>query len=70
MQSIFQQAGIMGVSPTPIVVLSHLEDSWATIPDQGKREGPREYWEKGQVLWICRGVGVVTSRVIRDEYRI
>ena len=37
---------------------------------RGKQEGPREYWEKGQVLWICRGVGVVTSRVIRDEYRI
>jgi len=37
---------------------------------RGKREGPREYWEKVQVLRICRGVGVVTSRVIRDEYRI
>ena len=37
---------------------------------RGKLEGPREYWEKGQVLWICRGVGVVTSRVIRNEYRI
>ena len=33
-------------------------------------EGPREKWEKGQVLRICRGVGVVPSRVIRDEYRI
>jgi len=32
-------------------------------------EGPRENWEKVQVLWICRGVGVVTSRVIRDKYR-
>ena len=29
-----------------------------------------EDWEKGQVLWISRGVGVVTSKVIRDEYRI
>ena len=37
---------------------------------QGKREGLWEYWEKVQVLWICRGVGVVPSRVIRDEYRI
>ena len=37
---------------------------------QGKREGPRENWEKVQVLWICRGVGVLPSRVIRDEYRI
>ena len=36
----------------------------------GKGEGPRENWEKVQVLWICRGVGVVLSRVIRDEYRI
>ena len=36
----------------------------------GKGEGPRENWEKVQVLWICRGVGVVPSRVIRDEYRI
>ena len=36
----------------------------------GKGEGPREYWEKVQVVWICRGAGVVTSRVIRDEYRI
>ena len=35
-----------------------------------KQEGPREYWEKGQVLWICRGDGVFPSRVIRDEYRI
>ena len=35
-----------------------------------KGEGPRVNWEKLQVLWICRGVGVVTSRVIRDEYRI
>ena len=33
-------------------------------------EGPLENWEKVQVLWICRGGGVVTSRVIRDEYRI
>ena len=33
---------------------------------RGKGEGP---WEKVQVLWICRGVGVVTSRVTRDEYR-
>ena len=37
---------------------------------QGKGEGPREKWEKVQVLWICRGVGVFPSRVIRDEYRI
>ena len=36
----------------------------------GKGEGPRENWEKVQVLWICRGVGVVPSRVIRDEYRM
>ena len=35
-----------------------------------KGEDPQENWEKGQVLWICRGVGVVPSRVIRDEYRI
>ena len=35
-----------------------------------KGEGPRENWEKVQVLRICRGGGVVTSRVIRDEYRI
>ena len=33
------------------------------------QEGPREIWEKVQVLWICRGVGVVPSRVTRDEYR-
>ena len=37
---------------------------------QGKGEGPRKNWEKVQVLWICRGVGVVTSKVIRNEYRI
>ena len=24
------------------------------------QEGPREIWEKVQVLWICRGVEVVT----------
>ena len=36
----------------------------------GKGEGPRENWEKVQVLRICRGVGVFPSRVIRDEYRI
>ena len=35
----------------------------------GKGEGPQENWEKVQVLWICRGVGVFPSRVIRDEYR-
>ena len=35
-----------------------------------KGEGSRENWEKVQVLQICRGVGVVPSRVIRDEYRI
>ena len=34
-----------------------------------KGEGPRENWEKVQVLWICRGVGVFPSRVRRDEYR-
>ena len=37
---------------------------------QGKGEGPRENWEKVQVLWICRGVVLFLSRVIRDEYRI
>ena len=35
-----------------------------------KGEGPREKWEKGQVLQISRGVGVFPSRVIRGEYRI
>ena len=35
-----------------------------------KGEDPQENWEKGQVLWICRGVGVVPSRVMGDEYRI
>ena len=30
------------------------------------QEGPWENWEKVQVLWICRGVGVVLSKVIRD----
>ena len=35
-----------------------------------KGEGPRENWEKVQVLWIHRGVGVFPSRVRRDEYRI
>ena len=38
--------------------------------ERGKGEGPREDWEKVQVVRICRGVGVVTSRVIEDEYRI
>ena len=36
----------------------------------GKGEGPWKNWEKVQVVRICRGVGVVQSRVIRDEYRI
>ena len=36
---------------------------------RGKGEGLWENWEKVQVLQICRGVGVVTSKVIRDEYR-
>ena len=31
------------------------------------RGSPRE---KVQVLWICRGVGVFPSRVIREAYRI
>ena len=35
-----------------------------------KGEGPQENLQKVQLLRICRGVGVVTSRVIRDEYRI
>ena len=39
-------------------------------PKASKGERPRENWEKVQVLWICRGVGVVPSKVIRDEYRI
>ena len=33
-------------------------------------EGLQENWEKVQVLWICRGVRVFPSRVIRDEYRM
>jgi hypothetical protein len=37
---------------------------------QGKGEGPRKNWEKVQVLRICRGVGVVPSRVLCDEYRM
>ena len=37
---------------------------------QNGLEGPRKDWEKVQVLWICRGVGVFSSRVIRDEYKI
>ena len=35
-----------------------------------KGEDPQENWEKGQMFWICRGVGVVPSRVIRDKYRM
>ena len=35
-----------------------------------KGQGPRENWKKVQVVLICRGDGVVPSRVIRDEYRI
>jgi hypothetical protein len=44
-----------------------IEGKWGRVP---WRSGPWENWEKGQVLWICRGVGVIPSRVIRDEYRI
>ena len=47
--------------------------TWKIKGERGKAwkgEDPQENWEKGQVLWICRGVGVVPSRVIRDEYRI
>ena len=36
----------------------------------GKGPGPRKNWEKVQVLWICRAVGVFPSRVIRNKYRI
>ena len=36
--------------------------------ERGKGEGPRRNWEKVQVLWICRDVGVVPSRVLWDEY--
>ena len=36
----------------------------------GKGEGPQENLQKVQLLRICRGVEVFTSRVIRDEYRI
>ena len=35
-----------------------------------KGEGPRENWEKVQVVLICRGVGVVPSRVDSAKYRI
>jgi hypothetical protein len=34
-----------------------------------EKMGPWEYWEKVQVVRICRGVGVFPSRVRRDEYR-
>ena len=30
-----------------------------------KGEGPQENLQKVQLLWICRGVGVVTQRVFR-----
>ena len=42
---------------------------WGRGRVRGKGEGPRENWEKVQVLLISRGVGVFPSRVIRDEYR-
>ena len=42
------------------------QSGWIVI----EREGPREIWEKVQVLWIYRGVGVFPSRVIRDAYSI
>ena len=47
-----------------------MEIEWGEGGRVKKGEGPRENWEKVQVLWICRGVGVVPSRVIRDEYRM
>jgi hypothetical protein len=37
--------------------------------EREKGEGPQENWEKVQVLWICRGVGVFPSRVNRNKYR-
>ena len=46
-----------------------MEIEWGEGGRVKKGEGPRENWEKVQVLWICKGVGVVPSRVIRDEYR-
>ena len=34
-----------------------------------KGEGPQENLQKVQLLRIHRGVGVVPSRVVQDEYR-
>ena len=51
------------------VVLSNSKGKGGRGKVQGKGECPRENWEKVQVLRICRGVGVVPSRVIWDEYR-
>ena len=46
-----------------------LKGKGGELNGRGKGEGPWEIWEKVQVLWICRGVGVFPSIVIRDEYR-
>ena len=45
---------------------------WKIKGERGKAskgEGSLENLQKVLLLWICRGVGVVPSRVIQDEYR-
>ena len=50
----------------------HAATGFVALPQAGSAGfcGPRENWEKVQVLWICRGVGVFPSRLRRNEYKI
>ena len=52
------------------MLTAKLKREGGELNERGKGEGPWENWQKVQVLLISRGVGVVPSRVIRDEYRI
>ena len=61
------QGCTLSLFKTPISTEGKSKGEGGGSPGRGKGEGP---WEKVQVLWICRGVGVVPSRAIRDEYRI
>ena len=64
-----QQKRNVSLFKTPISTEGKSKGEGGGSPERGKGEAPWENWEKVQVLWICRGVGVVPSRVIRDEYR-
>ena len=73
------ELGAHPIPTTPSAMLSRISSGISSVfsgdsksPQIGEIERINEIedWEKGQVLWISRGDGVVPSRVIQDEYRM